>query len=139
MPPNKTQPTNASVKDYIAAIKDATQKQDAKQLVALMQKITQAPPKMWGASIIGFGHYHYKYKSGQEGDWFLTGFAPRKPAIIIYLMCDAFHKALDFNNLGEYKKSVGCLYIKRLELVNLSVLEQLLRKSVQITLEQHTS
>ena len=139
MPPNKTQPTNANVKDYIAAIEEETQKQDALQLAALMQKITQAPPKMWGTSIIGFGHYHYKYKSGREGDWFLTGFAPRKTAISLYLMCDLSHKELDFNNLGQYKKSVGCLYIKRLELINLSVLEQLLRKSIQLTLEQHPS
>ena len=139
MPPKKTQPTNASVKDYIAAIEEETKKQDALQLAALMQKITQAPPKMWGTSIVGFGHYHYKYKSGREGDWFLTGFAPRKTAISLYLMCDLSHKALDFNNLGQFKKSVGCLYIKRLELINLSVLEQLLRKSIQLTLEQHPS
>ena len=66
MPPNKTQPTNASVKEYITAIEEETQKKDALQLVALMQKITQATPKMWGTSIIGFGHYHYKYKSGRE-------------------------------------------------------------------------
>lgn len=139
MPPNKTQPTNASVKDYISAIEEETQKQDALQLVALMQKITQAPPKMWGPSIIGFGHYHYKYKSGREGDWFLTGFAPRKKMFSLYLMCDIAHKALDFEGLGPHKKGVGCLYIKSLDAVNKTVLENLIRKSIALTQKRYSN
>jgi nucleoid DNA-binding protein len=136
MPPNKTQPSKTSVAEFIASLADANQKKDTLRLIAVMEKITNAPPQLWGTGIIGFGHYHYKYKRGREGDWFLTGFAPRKKMFSLYLMCDIAHKALDFEGLGPHKKGVGCLYIKSLDAVNENVLENLIRKSIVLTQER---
>ena len=97
-----------------------------------MSKITAEEPKLWGTSIIGFGDYHYKYKSGREGDWFLTGFSPRKNALTVYLMCDLSHEDLNFDGLGKYKLSKGCLYFKKIENVDLNVLIQIIKDSIKI-------
>ena len=97
-----------------------------------MSQITAEKPKLWGTSIIGFGDYHYKYKSGREGDWFLTGFSPRKNALTVYLMCDLSHEGLDFDGLGKYKLSKGCLYFKKIEDVDLNVLTQIIKDSIEI-------
>jgi hypothetical protein len=96
-----------------------------------MKKAAQAEPKMWGASIIGFGHYHYKSKSGREGDWFPIGFSPRKQNLTLYLM-DGFDKHGDLlAKLGKHKLGKGCLYINKLEDVDVSVLKELLNRAVK--------
>ena len=87
---------------------------------------------MWGNSIIGFGNYHYKYESGREGDWFLCGFSPRKQNLSIYLMCNFDGLEDLLTDLGKYKKSVGCLYIKKLEDINIKVLEKMIKRAIQI-------
>ena len=85
---------------------------------------------MWGDSIVGFGAYHYKYASGREGDWFLTGFSPRKQNLTLYIM-SGFEEYNDLlNKLGKYKTGKACLYINKLEDVDLSVLQELVTKSV---------
>lgn len=84
----KTKPNQASVKQFIDAIADETKRRDSRALLKMMKDITGAGPKMWGESIVGFGNYHYRYASGREGDWFITGFSPRKQAMTVYLMCD---------------------------------------------------
>ena len=88
MKQNKTQRTDNSVSLFLDQIEPEQKRNDSFTLVDLMSKITSEEPKLWGTSIIGFGDYHYKYKSGREGDWFLTGFSPRKNALTVYLMCD---------------------------------------------------
>lgn len=103
-----------------------------------MQEITGEFPHLWGKSIVGFGEYHYIYKSGREGDWFLTGFSPRKQALSLYLMCDLSHDGLDFKGLGKYKKSKGCLYIKRLSDVDLEVLKRIIEDSIKIIKEKYS-
>lgn len=100
-------------------------------ILDLMQKITQVTPKMWGDSIVGFGNYHYKYESGREGDWFLTGFSPRKQNLTLYLMSGFdLHQEL-LEKLGKYKTGKGCLYIKKIADVDFTVLTELIKKSVE--------
>ena len=138
MKENKTQKTNENVALFLSSIEEEQKREDCQCLMEMMQEITQAPPNMWGTSIVGFGEYHYKYKSGREGDWFLTGFAPRKQALTLYLMCDLSHDGLDFNGLGKYKKGKGCLYIKRLSDVDKDVLKRIVKDSIKI-IEQNYS
>ena len=132
MKQNKTQRTDNSVSLFLDQIEPEQKRKDSHALVALMSKITAEEPKLWGTSIIGFGDYHYKYKNGREGDWFLTGFSPRKNALTVYLMCDLSHEGLDFDGLGKYKLSKGCLYFKKIEGVDLNVLTQIIKDSIEI-------
>ncbi len=126
----KTSPNKGSVRDFISSVQDTEKQEDSLQLLSLMEEITQDKPVMWGDSIIGFGTYHYQYKSGREGDWFLTGFSPRKQNLTIYIM-DGFSKydAL-LKKLGKNKNSVSCLYVKRLSDIDIDVLTQILTESV---------
>ena len=132
MKQNKTQKTNESVELFFSSVMDEQKQADSYTLVEMMGKITKSSPHLWGNSIIGFGEYHYRYKSGREGDWFLTGFSPRKQALTLYLMCELSHDGLDFKGLGKYKKGKGCLYIKRLSDINTTVLEGLIHQSIAI-------
>ena len=137
MSSNKTQPTSASVALFLNALFPEQKKNDSWFLYRLMEKITRAQGVLWGTSIIGFGNYQYKYASGRSGDWFLTGFSPRKNALILYLMCDISHDQIDFDGLGKYKKGKGCLYIKKLENVNLTVLEKIIITTISLTLKNN--
>lgn len=110
---------------------------DSNTLLNLMSEIAQAPAHLWGTSIIGFGEYHYKYKTGREGDWFLVGFSPRKQALTLYLMCDLSHDGLDFTGLGKYKLGKGCLYIKRLSDIDLEVLKRIIQDAIRIIKEKY--
>jgi hypothetical protein len=97
----------------------------------MMQKITKSEPKMWGSSIVGFGNYHYKYASGREGDWFITGFSPRKQNLTLYIMC-GFEKNNELLiKLGKYKNAKSCLYINKLEDVSRKALKDLITESVK--------
>ena len=131
----KTKPTDASPTKFVNAIEDETKRKDCKQLMKMMKAATGKRPKMWGDSIVGYGSYHYKYKSGREGDWFLTGFAPRKRELSIYIM-DGFkpHSKL-LKKLGKHKTSVCCLYIKKLDDIDLDVLQQIIDASVESMVE----
>lgn len=137
MKKNKTQKTREKVEWFLSAIEEEQKREDCMLLLSIMQEITQATPHMWGTSIVGFGEYHYKYKSGREGDWFLVGFSPRKQALTLYLMCDLSHDGLDFNGLGKYKKGKGCLYIKRLSDVDINVLKRIIQDSIRIIQEKY--
>lgn len=131
MSENKTQPTSTRPEAVIAAVPHERRKREAETLLELMKKITGLKPVVWGDSLIGFGNYHYKYKSGREGDWFLTGFSPRKAAMSIYIM-PGFKQYGDLlSRLGPHKHSVSCLYITNLAKVDLAVLEEIIRDSVR--------
>lgn len=133
MPQNKTQPTKSDVNVFLGSVTPEEKKQDCFTLYALMEKITDEEGVLWGDSIVGFGSYHYKYKSGREGDWFLTGFSPRKNALTLYLFCDLEHDGFSFDKLGKHKRGKGCLYIKSLKNVELTVLEMIIKKAVALT------
>lgn len=127
----KTRPGNESVRDFLEAIADPKRQCDCQSVLRIMQQATGARPRMWGGSIVGFGNYHYKYASGREGDWFLTGFSPRKSELTLYLMSGFERFAALLRKLGRHKTGKGCLYIKSLEDVHLPTLEELVRRSVE--------
>lgn len=127
----KTQATRQSASAFVGAIPDAERRRDCKTLLRLMREVTGAKPTMWGDSIVGFGTYHYKYTSGREGDWFLTGFSPRKDALTIYLMTGFEPQPQLMRKLGKHKTGKACLYVKSLADIDLDVLAQLLHASVR--------
>ncbi len=124
----KTKPNRADVGKFIDSIADAGKRRDSRALLAMMQEITGAKPRMWGASIVGFGTYRYRYASGREGDWFVTGFSPRKQALTVYLMCDVSTQQPLLDKLGKYKIGKSCLYIKKLADIDEAVLRQLIAR-----------
>jgi len=127
----KTKATKAKVGTFIDAIADEDARRDCRTLVRMMQKATKAEPKMWGSAIVGFGDHHYKYDSGREGDWFKTGFSPRKNALTLYGLGVQSQPAL-MSKLGKFKTGKGCLYIKQLSDIDLGVLEKLIEKAAKL-------
>jgi hypothetical protein len=127
----KTQRNSASVKAFLDGVSDERKRKDAKAVSALMQEVTGEKPTMWGTSIVGFGTYHYKGASGREGDWMLTGFSPRKDSLTLYLMAGFQEERELLAKLGKHKTSMGCLYLKSLDDVNLPALKKLVRQSVK--------
>lgn len=130
MPENKTKPTKLSVTAFIDAIPDETKRADAKALVKIMRGVTGEKPYMWGPSIIGFGSYHYTYESGREGDMPVVAFAPRKPASVLYGVAGSSEAKALLTKLGKHTTGKGCLYIKKLSDVDVTVLESLVSKAV---------
>ncbi len=127
----KTKPTKANVSQFLKGIEDEQKRRDAREVLALMKEITGKRPKLWGTSIVGFGTYHYKYQSGREGDWPVTGFSPRKQNLTIYIMPGFSRYPSLMKKLGKYKTGKSCLYLKKLEDVDLKVLRQLVSQSVK--------
>jgi hypothetical protein len=133
MAENKTRATDASVRAYLDAIPDAARRQDCEALAALMERVTGAPPVMWGDSIVGFDSYHYRYDSGREGDACLVGFSSRKGDISVYLYCGAAELEALRERLGRHKMGKACLYLRRLDDVDQGVLEQMVAQSAAAT------
>jgi hypothetical protein len=125
----KTKPTSASVTAFLKAIDNPARADDARTIKALMERLTGEKPKMWGPSIVGFGNYHYKYDSGHEGDFFITGFSPRKKALTLYIMPGFGRYDGLMARLGKYKTGKSCLYINKLSDVDMAVLEELIASS----------
>jgi len=134
---NKTKATEASVDGYIVAIGDEARRNDCETLAKLMANATKQKPKMWGASIVGFGSYHYKYESGREGDSCLTGFSSRKGDVSVYLMASFPGRDKLLSKLGKHKMGKACLYIRKLSDVDLKVLGQLVVGSVAEMKRRH--
>ena len=130
MSEQKTQPTELSVDTYLNGLDDKQKAEDSRTLIQIMNQITGEPAVMWGASMIGFGKFHYVYESGHEGDTFLVGFAPRSKALTLYLATDLSALADELAELGPHKLGKGCLYVKRLSDVNADVLRKLIIQSV---------
>ena len=124
----KTKVTKVSVASFIDAVPDPVKRADAKTLVKLMQSATGERPKMWGASIIGFGSYHYVYDTGRAGDMPIVGFSPRKTALVLYVHKDFPGADELVGKLGKHSK--GCIYVKKLADIDEKVLERLVVKSV---------
>ena len=127
----KTTPTEASVTEFFNKIPDLGRREDCLALARIMEEITGSKPQMWGPSIVGFGSYHYRYASGHEGDWPITGFSPRKQDLTIYVMMGfAKYDAL-MKQLGKHRVGKSCLYIKRLSDIHQPTLKKLLKTSVK--------
>lgn len=130
MSENKTTPNNESVEQFLNTIPDEQKRQDCYTILELMNQVTGMEPRMWGSSIVGFGSYHYKYDSGREGDAILAGFSPRKQNLTIYNM-GGFESEDLLQKLGKHTTGKGCLYIKRLDDVDLPTLRRLIEESVK--------
>lgn len=127
----KTKETKESVSDFLDKISDQNRKKDCKLVLKLMKEATKTAPKMWGESIVGFGRYRYKYASGREAEWFVTGFSPRKNDLTLYIYpgLQAYDDLL--KRLGKHKASKSCLHIKKLSDVDMDVLKEIINQSVK--------
>lgn len=127
----KTKRNDGDVRGYLESVANKRRREDALVMLELMREITGEPPEMWGSSIVGFGSYHYRYASGREGDWPIIGFAPRKQSLTLYIM-PGFDRYEDLMaKLGKYKTGKSCLYINKLDDVNLETLKALIAESVE--------
>jgi len=133
MAKNKTTPTEQSVEEFLNAVADERKREDSFAILELMKQVTGLEPKMWGSSIVGFGSYHYKYESGREGDMILAGFSPRKQNLTIYNMGGIDKDGDLLKKLGKHTVGGGCLYIKRLDDVDLPTLKRLIEESLKHT------
>jgi hypothetical protein len=131
MAENKTKANAKSVPEFLEQVEDPKKRADSLIIAELMEKLSGSKPKMWGDSIVGFGDYHYKYASGREGDWFQVGFSPRKQNLTIYIMGYLEFYSDILEGLGKYKHGKGCLYIKKLEDIDMDVLENLISTSIK--------
>ena len=128
----KTKPTTQDAREFLNGIEPEEKRRDGFALLEMMEQITGEPAVMWGPNIVGFGSYHYKSeRSRQEGDWPLIGFSPRKQSLSLYVLAGSpdMHDLL--GKLGKHKAGVGCLYVKRLSDVDVSVLTTLIESSYQ--------
>ncbi len=126
----KTRPTKVSVQSFVDGLDDERRRREAKTLISMMRKLTGEKPVMWGPSIVGFGRYHYKYASGREGDAPRAGFSPRKAALTVYCVPGFGAQSALLRRLGPHTTSVSCLYIRKLEDVDLDVLREIVERSV---------
>lgn len=128
----KTQETTANVENFLNKVDNEEQRSDSFAIAEMMKKISGEEPKMWGASIIGFGNKLYKSpKTGREVDWFLIGFSPRKANLSLYLMINHKENEAAIKKLGKHKTDGGCIYINKLEDIDLKVLKELIRASLK--------
>jgi hypothetical protein len=128
----KTKETSASVEDFINSVKDETKRKDSFIILKMMQKATKEKPKMWGSSIVGFGNKIYKSPAtGREVEWFRIGFSPRKANLTLYISMNIKVHSAELKKLGKHKTGVGCLYINKLDDVDVKVLEKLINTAAK--------
>jgi hypothetical protein len=129
----KTKETSASVEDFINSVKDEVKRKDSFTILRLMQKASKEKPKMWGSSIVGFGNKIYKSPATErEVEWFKIGFSPRKASLTLYISMNIKEHSAELKKLGKHKTGVGCLYINKLDDVDLKVLEKLINTAAKI-------
>ncbi len=129
MAENKTTPTSTTVISFLKKVKDPQVQKDCRAIVEMMGSVSKQDPVMWGSAIIGFGTRHYVYESGREGDTMIVGFSPRKEALVLYLAGGLEPIRRELGKLGKHKTGKGCLYIKSLNDVDISVLKRIIEKS----------
>jgi hypothetical protein len=127
---NITKATDADPADFIAGVEHPTRRADAMTLLEMMQRVTGCRPRMWGPSIVGFGRYHYRYESGREGEFMLTGFSPRARNLVVYVLPGYDDIGDDLAELGKHRIGKSCLYINKLADVDLDVLERIVADGV---------
>ena len=126
MAENKTRPTGKSIREFLDKVTPARRKADGEILLEMFTRITGFPPRLWGPGIIGFGAYHYTYASGREGDMLATGFSPRKAKLVLYIMPGYQDYGSILQRLGKHAKGKSCLYVNKLDDIDLQVLEELI-------------
>jgi len=127
---NKTKPTDVSPAEFVAAVGHDTRRADSEALLGWFGEVTGYTPKMWGASLIGYGRYHYKYDSGREGDMLITGFSPRKANLVLYIMPGYRDLSDKLARLGKHKIGKSCLYINKLADIDMDVLREIVEDGV---------
>jgi hypothetical protein len=127
----KTKQTGKSVTEFLNNLADDKKRQDSQTLIQAISQATGAEPRMWGESIIGFGDWRYKYESGRENDWFQVGFSPRKQNLTLYLNCGSEPFADLLARLGKFQARNSCLYINKVEDIDLAVLQELVTQAVE--------
>lgn len=132
MAKNKTAQTDVSVTEFVNQVENEVKRKDSFKLIKLFKAITGCEPKMWGPTIIGFGNYHYKYASGHEGDAPLAGFSPRKDALTLYMATEFENREQLLAQLGKHKSSKACIYVKKLEDIDQTVLEKIIKNSMEV-------
>jgi hypothetical protein len=137
MAENKTKPTGASVKDYIASRANAQQRTDCRELMALFKKVTRHSPRMWGPSIVGYGSCRYTYESGRTGEAPLAGFAIRGRELVVYVLAEGEEQRSLLSKLGKHKMGKVCLYFKQLADLDKSTLEKLVVGSIAEVRRRH--
>lgn len=135
----KTKPTNQEVEEFIQSISDEKKAKDCFVILEMMKEITQNVPKMWGSSIIGFGEYNYKHANGKGATWFITGFSPRKQNLTFYIMPGFSEHGELLGKLGKFKTGKSCLYVKKLEDIDMDALRELVQKSVDYMNEKYNT
>ena len=126
----KTKKTDASVDKFLNGITDEKRRKDCFKLVDIMKAATKSEPAMWGTSIVGFGRHQYKYPGGRELEWFIVGFSPRKQDLTLYIMPGVERYPELMKKLGKHKTGKSCLYIKKLEDIDLPTLKKLIKESI---------
>ena len=121
----KTKPTDSSVVDFLNDVEDEQKREDCFAILDLMMEITGEEPRIWSGGTIGFGSYQYKGKSGSEGEWYITGFSPRKQNITIYIMAGFDRYTEYMSELGKYKTGKSCLYINKLADIDSKLLKKI--------------
>jgi len=134
---NKTKPTKVSVRSFVDAVENETRRNDAKALLKIFKEVTGLSPAMWGASIIGYGRYAYKYESGREGESLMTGFSPRKANIVLYIMPGYLELGDFLARLGKHKIGKSCLYINKLADIDIEVLKEIIAYGVEYMQENY--
>ena len=132
----KTKINDKSPYEYVQSIENERRREDSLILLDVFKKVTGESPKMWGDKIIGYGHYHYKYASGREGDWMITGFSPGKQKLSLYIMSGFSELTESLSRLGKHKLGKGCLYINKLSDVKIDVLEEIIKMSIELLNEE---
>lgn len=133
----KTKQSDASIDTFLNSVADEKRRTDTEAVCAMISRVTGWQPKMWGASMIGFGAYNYVYESGRKGRWMITGVSPRKAALTVYIMCGFTPFPNLMARIGKYKTGKSCLYIKKLEDIDMAVLEEMVRGSVDVMKERY--
>jgi len=134
----KTKPNDGDFEAFLNSIENDQRREDCFALLQIFRSVTKCEPQMWGDSIVGFGTYHYKYTSGREGDWFITGFSPRKQNLTLYLLCGSDKQEDLLAELGPHRMGKSCLYLKRLSDAKIPVLKKLLREAMKAAKANHT-
>ena len=137
MAENKTQRNDGDVMAYLESVQNNRRREDSLVVLKIMEEVTGEPAEMWGASIVGFGSYHYKYESGREGDFMISGFAPRKQALTLYIMGGFERHEELLAKLGKHRTGSSCLYINKLADVDLDVLREIISESVAHMRREH--
>lgn len=131
MSDNKTTVTDVAVDEYLSQVEPDRRRVDAQRLDQIFREVSGFAPRMWGPSIVGYGRYHYRYESGREGDFLATGFAPRKANLVIYIMPGYTDFSAILARLGKHKIGKSCLYINKLDDIDLDVLKELIAAGIE--------